>query len=360
MARYHIAASGEPALCKALSDKNCPLGGKHYRSKDEAEFSQSLMAGLDLHALVEQQVASGTAEKLKVDLPADLPQYAGVDDGLRTSFRPEPKTLDPRTSRITPTADEAEGIYVFAQQDTRLQALAARLRKGSKAPMSYDEEQGIRAFASFDSRLKSLGERLTPPAYVTPASSTLENIVAAQPNVGQRIDGFLVVADEQTSGDDENSWRRLVLQDEKTGLYTAQPYRFNYFYREPQVDVWQEPEQVIPVPIETVKYEHTDAAVPADLTPEAQQDLIERVVSKQRWTSERFPYSVMDDEIWHQDDNEALHLVTVQHQQTGEFVQIQARHNFHFDDMETNDFHGPVVVKQVPALATDYVAPLPE
>ena len=57
MSQYHVTAAGKSAVCKAQPG-NCPLGGKHFETKDKADF------------YIEVRSALGVAESAAVARPA--------------------------------------------------------------------------------------------------------------------------------------------------------------------------------------------------------------------------------------------------------------------------------------------------
>jgi hypothetical protein len=70
MTQYHIAASGKPARCQAQPG-NCPRGGLHFGSKDEADFYLENVAPAN-------PVASQKTEYSTMPLPAHYPGVAEV------------------------------------------------------------------------------------------------------------------------------------------------------------------------------------------------------------------------------------------------------------------------------------------
>ena len=70
---YHVTATGESALCRAKPN-NCPLGGKHFGTRDEADFFIETRAALGL-----DDAATVSSLKRKVNVDLELAKLSPED-----------------------------------------------------------------------------------------------------------------------------------------------------------------------------------------------------------------------------------------------------------------------------------------
>jgi bifunctional DNA-binding transcriptional regulator/antitoxin component of YhaV-PrlF toxin-antitoxin module len=71
--QYHVAATGESAICKAKPG-NCPLGGKHFPTRDAADFFIETRAALGLN-----DAATVETLKRKVNVELELAKLSNED-----------------------------------------------------------------------------------------------------------------------------------------------------------------------------------------------------------------------------------------------------------------------------------------